>query len=286
MTLLSGFAANRQQFMELVAAIRPELHRYCARMTGSIADGEDVVQDTLARAYFALAELETLPPLRPWLFRIAHRRALDHLRRYERRMSEPLHDTGAESIDQVERVQAVTVAFSQFLSLPAQQRSAVILKDVLDHSLDDIASLLDLSVPAVKAALHRGRARLRAGTEPDAVEITPETVRYAQLFNARAWDDLRALLAEDVELELITRARRRGRAEVAGYFGNYALVDDWYLVPDALEGREVLAVYRDRSAARPSYFIVLDWQAGLLRTIVDYRYVPYIADEAAFQGAR
>src|SRR5262249_49131030 len=76
----------------LVANVRPELHRYCARMTGSIADGEDVVQDTLARAYYALPELDPVPPLRPWLFRIAHNRAIDHNRRYDRRMREPLDD--------------------------------------------------------------------------------------------------------------------------------------------------------------------------------------------------
>ena len=81
---------GRRRFLELVADLRPELHRYCARMTGSVADGEDIVQETLARAYYVLPEMETMPALRPWLFRIAHNRALDHLRRYEVRMGEPL----------------------------------------------------------------------------------------------------------------------------------------------------------------------------------------------------
>src|SRR5207244_6592244 len=88
--ILSELQESRQRFLALVAEVRPELHRYCARMTGSIADGEDVVQDTLARAYYELSEVRELPPLRPWLFRIAHNRAIDTLRRYERRMSEPL----------------------------------------------------------------------------------------------------------------------------------------------------------------------------------------------------
>ena len=89
-SLFARLEDGRREFLALVADVRPELHRYCARMTGSIADGEDVVQDTLARAYYALSELKELPPLRPWLFRIAHNRAIDYLRRYERRMSEPL----------------------------------------------------------------------------------------------------------------------------------------------------------------------------------------------------
>src|SRR5215467_5765774 len=62
---------TRKRFLELVADVRPQLHRYCARMAGSIPDGEDIVQEALARAYFSLPEHEEMPPLRPWLFRIA-----------------------------------------------------------------------------------------------------------------------------------------------------------------------------------------------------------------------
>src|SRR4029450_5385570 len=81
--LLPAMAEARERFLELVSEVRPELHRYCARMTGSIFDGEDVVQDPLAKAYFALSQMEEPPPLRPWLFRIAHNTAMDFLRRYE-----------------------------------------------------------------------------------------------------------------------------------------------------------------------------------------------------------
>src|SRR6186713_1872478 len=88
--IVSALHEGMRRFLALVAGIRPDLHRYCARMTGSVADGEDIVQDTLARAYYALSEMETVPELRAWLFRIAHNRAMDHLRGYERRMSESL----------------------------------------------------------------------------------------------------------------------------------------------------------------------------------------------------
>ena len=71
---------GRRQFLALVSHVRPELLRYCARMTGSVADGEDVVQETLARACYELSQMKELPPLRPWLFRIAHNRAIDHWR--------------------------------------------------------------------------------------------------------------------------------------------------------------------------------------------------------------
>ena len=60
--LVSALHDARQRFLELVAEVHPDPHRYCARMTGSVADGEDIVQETLAGAYYALAEVETLPP--------------------------------------------------------------------------------------------------------------------------------------------------------------------------------------------------------------------------------
>src|SRR5271155_3192029 len=88
--LAGDLHAGRERFLALVADIRPDLHRYCARMTGSVSDGEDIVQETLARAYYALSETHTMPPLRSWLFQIAHSRAIDHLRRYERRMGHSL----------------------------------------------------------------------------------------------------------------------------------------------------------------------------------------------------
>src|SRR5262252_3862707 len=136
-------AQARARFMELVAEIRPELHRYCARLTGSIVDGEDVVQDTLAKAYYAVSMAAEMPPLRPLLFRIAHNTAMDVLRRYERRNVELVgdwsddaggagaRDVGGERPDP----EVVRAALATFLDLPVAQRSAVILKDVLGCTL-------------------------------------------------------------------------------------------------------------------------------------------------------
>src|SRR5215467_7457830 len=83
-------AAAREQFLQLVAEIRPELHRYCTRLVGSAIDGEDVVQESLAKAFYSLGVQPELPPLRPWLLRIAHNTAIDFLRRYDRRFVEPV----------------------------------------------------------------------------------------------------------------------------------------------------------------------------------------------------
>lgn len=289
--LLTSQHEGRRRFLELVADLRPELHRYCARMTGSTADGEDIVQDTLARAYYLLPEMTELPPLRPWLFRIAHNRALDHLKRYEVRMSEPLEviqdsarDPAPDPGDAIAREQAVHAALSRFVELAPAQRSCVILKDVLGHSLEEIGALLRLSLPAVKAALHRGRLRLRelAGASASAAparSISPVVARFVALFNDRNWDGVRALLAEDVQLDVISRAQRVGRA-VNDYFTNYARLQGWSLAPAWLDGREVIAVFRAPEEVRPGYFIELTVAGGTVRLIRDFYNVPYILQEA------
>jgi len=292
-TLLANQHEGRRRFLELVADLRPELHRYCARMTGSIADGEDIVQDTLARAYYLLPEMNELPAFRPWLFRVAHNRALDHLRRYEVRMGEPLdavRDTAVDPApdpgDVIAHQQAVRLAVSRFVELAPAQRSCVILKDVLGHTLGEIGALLELSLPAVKAALHRGRARLRDLAEepptapPPPRQTSPVVARYVALFNARDWDGVRALLAEDVQLDLVSRAQRAGRA-VGDYMSNYERYSDWRLAPAWLEGREVIAVFRAPEDARPGYFIELTVENGKVRFIRDFRYVPYVMQDAA-----
>lgn len=291
--LLVALDEARRQFLALVDQLRPDLHRYCARMTGSVTEGEDVVQDALARAYYQLPEMKTLPPLRPWLFRIAHNLAIDHHRRALHRRSEPLDaamdvaDDGALEPDHaLARRQAVSAALSSFLALPPAQRGCVILKDVLDHSLEEIADQLELSIPAVKAALHRGRTALREAAEgppPARRAISPALARFAGLFNAHDWDGVRALLADDVRLDLVSRRRMAG-GEVRSYFGNYERVDDWRLVTAWLEGREVLAVLpREPGPRHARYFIEIEWSGDRVSRIRDFRYVGYIARDAAIE---
>ena len=237
---------GRRQFLALVEHVRPELHRYCTRMTGSAADGEDVVQETLARGYYELSQMSTMPALRPWLFRIAHNRAIDHWRHERARASEPLDaaaelagEAGLEPDNALARQQAVQAALGSFLALAPAQRGCVILKDVLDHSLEEIAAELELSVPAVKAALHRGRAALRQ--QLDAAPAAPRRRcattsaalrRYASLFNAHDWDGVRGLLAEDVRLDLVAHRKAAGRREVGTYFTNYERIGGWHCSPD------------------------------------------------------
>jgi RNA polymerase sigma-70 factor (ECF subfamily) len=299
---------NRDREAELLALageLRPELHRYCARLMGSVIDGEDVVQDTIIRAVVALQDLalqdlalqdpEAMPPLRPWLFRIAHNRALDLLRGRAVRMAEPI-DAALDIVDPASpdpveilmRQEAVKTAVSRFAELPAVQRSVVILKDVLDESLIEIATLLDLTVDAVKGHLARGRARLReinaqAGPLADARPASAAVARYVALFNQRDWDGLRALLADDVKLSQSTYPLRVGAADVGMFFtiyASYPKMDGLWLAPAWLEGREVIAVFEDRADPKPSYMMWLEWRDGRISFIRDYRYVRYVAAEA------
>jgi RNA polymerase sigma factor (sigma-70 family) len=277
-------ADAREQFLTLVEGVRPELHRYCARLTGSVIEGEDIVQDTLAKAFYALSQSVDVPPLRPWLFRIAHNTAIDFLKSHGRRFV----DVQAE----VEELPAfedkpdpivVRAALARFLTLPVTQRSAVILKDVLGHSLEETAETMGSTVMAVKAALVRGRGKLvqEAKHAPDWDGATRADLdRYASLFNARDWDGVRALVGDDCRLDLVSKSQRRGK-QVGAYFGSYEKVNVAVRVV-RLEEQLALAAYVN-GAASPAYFILLTFEAGRVRAIRDFRYVPYIVSDADYE---
>ena len=284
---------DRQEgLLTLAAELRPELHRYCSRLMGSVIDGEDVVQDTFARAFVAPGELGEVPQLRPWLFRIAHNRSLDLLRSRAVRAAEPIEaalevvdDANPDPVEMLMRQEAVQTAVSRFTQLPILQRSVIILKDVLDEPLAEIAGLLDITVDAVKGHLARGRARLReinahANPLPDVRTASAAVARYVTLFNQRDWDGLRALLADDVKLHQSLYPLRSGSADVGMFFTIYAKSEGVWLTPAWLEGREVIAVFEDRADPKPNHFMWLEWREGRIIFIRDYRYVRYVADNA------
>ena len=275
--------------------IRPKLHRYCARMTGSSVDGEDVVQEALMKAMAALPATDAILRLESWVFRIAHNTALDFLRRRARR--DALHadedpDMIADPANDTDRDLVAAASLHTFMRLPVAQRSSVILKDVLGYSLGEIANFLEISVPTVKAALHRGRERLRTlADEPD--DTPPPALAdgerallaaYVERFNAGDFDGVRAMLADEVRLDLVNRRRLARRPEVEKYFTNYAHVADWRLVPGLVDGRPAALVYdRDEPDGAPIYVILLAWTDGKVALIRDFRYARYILDGATLQ---
>lgn len=282
----------------LLVAMRPRLHRYCARMVGSVIDGEDVLQDALAKAMQARATAGRIGNPEGWLFRIAHNTALDFLRRRKRQavLQGPAEvEMIADPLDALESRQIAATSLRTFMRLPVAQRSSVILMDVLGCSLEEICAAMDCSLPAAKAALHRGRTRLREiGNEP---EDTPQQGlsdadrarlgAYVAHFNARDFEAIRALIADDVRLELVNRTRMRGKAKVASYFGNYAKVSDWRLEAGLVEGRPAILVFDPNAPdGGPNYFVLLGWAADKVATIRDFRYAPYVVDGAEYLTSR
>jgi RNA polymerase sigma-70 factor, ECF subfamily len=285
---MSGHARD---FETMLTAMRPTLHRYCARMTGSAVDGEDVVQDAMLKALTARGSVGPLNNPEGWLFRIAHNAALDFLRRRQRTVQ-----LGTE--EELAMVAApdkpdpdiATASLRTFLRLPALQRSTVILKDVLGHSLDEISAITGATEPAVKSALQRGRARLRElATEPDDIELPmlsqamrARLVAYVEGFKVGDFDAVRAMLADDVKLDLVATLQRRGKGEVGEYYGAYeAARERWAFAAGAVDGRAAMLVYdREVSLDAPAYFVVLDFEGGLVSSIHDFLYARYAMEGA------
>jgi len=278
----------------LLADLRPKLHRYCARMVGSVIDGEDVVQDALVKAVESFAAAGPIGNPEGWLFRIAHNTALDFLRRRNRQESFRLGeevDMIADPANTVESRQAAAASLRTFMRLPVAQRSSVILMDVLGCSLQEICAAMDFSLPAAKAALHRGRTRLgELASEPD--DAPPPVLSqadrarlgaYVEHFNARDFDAIRDMIADDVRLDLVNKTRISGKAEVSRYFGNYSKAQDWHLVTGLVEGRPAILVFDPgKPSDRPAYFVLLQWSDDKVATIRDFRHAPYVADDVEF----
>jgi RNA polymerase sigma-70 factor, ECF subfamily len=275
-----------------LAVLRPRLHRYCARMTGSVIDGEDVVQEALMKAFEALPQAGTIEHLESWLVRIAHNAALDFLRRRARRNSVLADEDPDMVIDPaptaVER-EAAVASLATFMELPIAQRSSVILMDVLGYSLEEISSVTGNTILGIKAALHRGRARLRElALRPD--DRPPPVLgaaergllaAYIDRFNARDFDAVRDMLADEVQLDLVNRLRRKGRVEVGSYFSNYSRMEGWALMPGFVERRPAVLVYDAGDPTRtPQYFVLLEWSATQIVRIRDFYHARYVIESA------
>jgi len=260
-------------------------------MTGSVIDGEDVVQEALVKALEALPRAGTLANPEGWLFRIAHNAALDFLRWRARQAAAFADDENLELIadptDPGRDAFATVASLRSFMRLPTVQRSAVILVDVLGYTIAELGEIAGGSI--LKSALQRGRARLRElANEPDAVQPPALTaferarlLEYASRFNARDFDAVRDMLADDVRLDLVNRLRAKGRAEVGDYFHRYSLSTDWRCVAGFVDGRpSILMVDPEDESGGPAYFVLLDWAEGRVVTIRDFRFARYALDGA------
>jgi RNA polymerase sigma factor (sigma-70 family) len=276
---------NTDEFEDRLKALRPRLHRYCARMTGSAVSGEDVLQDSLVKALHARAQGATVDNLEAWLFRIAHNASLDFLREKSRNTFVPL--TEDVEVAPPPDTDIVAVSFQTFLRLPELQRCAVILKDVLGHSVDEIASIAGCSPPAAKSALQRGRVALRQLAQaPDDTRLPlmsdsdrRKVTAYVHLFQSGDFDAIRAMLADDVQLDLVNRLQLQGRDKIGLYFTRYAEVTKWRFAFGAIEGQPAMLVFDSTGPMeKPAHFVLIDWTESQIIEIRDFLFAPYVLE--------
>jgi RNA polymerase sigma factor (sigma-70 family) len=276
---------NTEEFENALTALRPRLHRYCARMTGSAVNGEDVLQDALVKALNARAQGARVDNLEGWLFRIAHNASLDFLRdRFRNTVVALTEEVEAAPIPEAD---IVAISFRTFLQLPELQRCVVILKDVLGHSVDEIASIAECSATAAKSALQRGRVTLRRlaqAPEDPRLPLMSDSDRrkisaYVDLFRSGDFDAIRAMLADEVKLDLVNRLQLQGRDKIGLYFTRYAEVRKWRFALGAVEGRPAMLVFDSTGPMEgPAHFVLIDWSEGRISQIRDFLFAPYVLD--------
>jgi RNA polymerase sigma-70 factor (ECF subfamily) len=283
------FDARYLAFLETISTLRPSLHRYCARMTGSVSEGEDVVQEALFHAYRKLDTFDDTRPMKAWLFRIAHNRCIDLLRR--RGLREET-EARIEATDVVEPIDPVGPALSRavehlVVTLPPKERACVLLKDVLDYSLEEIAELVDSTVGGVKAALNRGRSKLAALPERSVSSrvVNNEVSRllhlYVERFNRRDWNGLRDLIAADARICVADRFA--GRLTDSPYFGTYErMAIPWRAAVAEVEGELAVVTFRQIDNTWAAHSIVrLDIVDDQIVRVVDFGHCPWVIPAAS-----
>jgi len=281
------FEARYLAFLETISTLRPSLHRYCARMTGSVMDGEDVVQEALFEAYRKLDKFDDSRPIKPWLFRIAHNRCIDFLRRRGVRDEAETAAAMPEATKAVEAVLGTGKAVEHLvLTLPPKERACVLLKDVFDYSLEEIAELVGSTVGGVKAALNRARKKL-AESSPQAKPArgaSPELKRVMQLyverFNRRDWDGVRELVSADARLNVAERFA--GKFADAPYFFNYERWPvPWKLALGEVDGELVVIILERGADTWTAHSAIrLDVIGQSIERIVDYVHCPWMLNTA------
>jgi RNA polymerase sigma-70 factor (ECF subfamily) len=210
LTELSGaLRGSWYRFLDLYEPLRSELYRYCRYLTRSPWDAEDLAQDTLARAFVTLGTMGEAPPNpRAWLFRVASNLWIDQARR---RRERPLAEAAPEPLPAGEAQASREAAGTLLVALAPQERAAVVLKDVFDLSLEEIAEALSTTTGAVKAALHRGRGKLVEPATEDARVPAPGVLdAFCAAFNAGDIDRLTALLLDTAAVEVVGSTTQYG----------------------------------------------------------------------------
>jgi RNA polymerase sigma-70 factor (ECF subfamily) len=290
--VLAAQAGDQKAFEVLVDAYRRELLVHCYRMLGSLSDAEDLVQETLLRAWEKRATLTRPESYRAWLYRIATNLCLNRLTHAPRRflpsethppsdprslapprLREPiwlepfpddlLADPGADPENLAERRERITLAFLMALQhLTPVQRAILLLREVLEWPAVEVAEWLHLSVPAVNSALQRARRALHqrnVGSETEMALPRPQLQelldRYVTCWEQADIPGLVALLREDAWFTMPPLpAWVQGRAAIATLFqaSLFTPARQWRLLPTRANGSPAFGLYRREAGANDS----------------------------------
>ena len=276
--------AGEEEFGRAVEPLRAELVAHCYRMLGSLADAEDVVQDSLVRAWrswgrFAPQHDDPDRSVRGWLYKIATNRCLTFLGRARRRTLpadlpgdvspeqvgwlEPLPDDRmafADGLDPAARLlawESIELSFLVALQrLPTTQRAVLLLRDVLGFSAAEVATQLDASVASVNSALQRARAaRIQPRPLPgaDDARVAEIARRYAAAWEAGDVDAIVALVTHDAKYSMPPLPEWYvGRSAIRAFLVAGPLRRPWRFVPTRSNGRVAFATYMGEGDAAPS----------------------------------
>jgi RNA polymerase sigma-70 factor, ECF subfamily len=205
-------------YIDFFVPFRPQLFRYCRRLTGDVWDAEDLVQETMLNGFGVLGRINSVANPTGYLVRIATNLWVDAVRRREAAERAAARErnelvTNQPNADPVEVREAAATLMHL---LGPQERAAVLLKDVFDMSLEQITEVLATSVGAVKAALHRGRKRLDATppTETRRSAPSPRLVdRFVERLNAADLQGLLALMLESATIDMVGNLLEVGRKQ-------------------------------------------------------------------------
>lgn len=213
-----------RQYLDAFSPIRPDLHRYCCKLTGNVWDGEDLLQDALLKVFSLLGKIDAdLENPRAYVIRTATNLWIDRTRRVAREYALlELERTSAEQ-DQADvgMLAEVHEAASKLMQqLHPQERAAVLMKDVLDLSLDETASVLSTTVGAVKSALQRGRGRLEKRLQAAGYAVPPRAMveKFAEAMRNTDVETLKSICEANLTVELVGGAEMNSFDDSSAFF--------------------------------------------------------------------